>query len=86
MPKRIHRVAPEVKADAIRKIKEEGLTVAQAAKDYGVHEITIYGWLGAGAQGQPTWSEFAKVQKQNKELLALVGELTLRLSAEQKRG
>jgi transposase-like protein len=86
MPRKIHRVAQEVKADAIRRIKGEGLTVSQAAKDYGVHETTVYGWLGAGSQGAPSWSEFAKVQKQNKELLALVGELTLRLSAGQKRG
>jgi transposase len=56
MPKKIHRVAPEVKADAIRKIKEEGLTVSQAAKDYGVYETTVYGWLGAGApKSTPTY-------------------------------
>jgi len=81
-----HRTSPEVKAEIIKKIKEEGISVPQIAKDYGVHHTTIYSWLGAGAQGAPSWSEFAKVQKQNKELLALVGELTLRLSAEQKRG
>src|SRR5712692_10160088 len=78
--------SPEVKAEIIKKIKEEGIVVPQIAKDYGIHHTTIYSWLGAGAQGAPSWSEFAKVQKQNKELLALVGELTLRLSAEQKRG
>ena len=86
MGKKIHRIAPEVKADIIRRIKEEGVTVAQAAKDHGLHESTIYNWIGEGAQGAPSWSEFAKLQKQNRELLALVGELTLRLSTEQKRG
>jgi len=86
MGKKLHRTPPDVKADIIRRIKEEGITVAQAAKDHGLHETTIYGWIGAGAQGAPSWSEVAKIQKQNKELLALVGELTLRLSTEQKRG
>ncbi len=81
-----HRIAPDVKADIVRRIKEEGVPVSQAAKEHGVHETTIYGWIGAGAQGAPSWSEFAKIQKQNRELLALVGELTLRLSAEQKKG
>ena len=85
MPKK-HRIAPDVKADIVRRIKEEGVPVSQAAKEHGVHETTIYGWLGTGAQGAPSWSEFAKIQRQNKELLALVGEITLRLSAEQKRG
>jgi len=81
-----HRIASDVKADIVRRIKEEGVPVSQAAKEHGVHETTIYGWLGSSAQGAPSWSEFAKLQKQNRELLALVGEITLRLSAEQKRG
>lgn len=85
MGKKIHRIANEVKADIIRRIKEEGIPVAQAAKEHGIHETTIYGWMGAGIQGAPSWSEFAKIQKQNKELLELVGELTLRLSAAQKK-
>lgn len=85
MPKQSHRIAKEVKQDVIRRIKEEGIPVAQAAKDHGVHESTIYAWLGATTQGAPSWGELAKVQKQNRELLALVGELTLRLSAAQKK-
>ena len=85
MGKKIHRIANEVKTDIIRRIKEEGVPVAQAAKEHGLHETTIYGWMGAGIQGVPSWSEFAKIQKQNKELLELVGELTLRLSAAQKK-
>lgn len=85
MGKKIHRIANEVKADIIRRIKEEGIPVAQAAKEHGLHETTIYGWMGAGAQGAPSFSEFARIQKQNKELLELVGELTLRLSTAQKK-
>ena len=85
MGKKLHRTPPEVKADIIRRIKEEGITVAQAAKDHGIHETTIYNWIGAGAQGAPSWSEFIKLQKQNRELLALVGEITLQLSNTQKK-
>ena len=80
-----HRVSPEVRAEIVKKIKEEGISVPQISKDYGVHHTTIYSWLGAGAQGTPTWSEFARVQRQNRELLALVGELTLQLSTAQKK-
>ena len=85
MGKKAHRIAAEVKADIIRRIKEEGVPVAQAAKEHGLHETTIYGWMGAGIQTAPSWTEFAKIQKQNKELLELVGELTLRLSTAQKK-
>lgn len=82
---KLHKIAPEVKADILRRIKEEGVSVATAAKDHGVHETTIYNWLGAKVKGAPSWMDVAKLQKQNKELLGLVGELTLRLSAAQKK-
>lgn len=85
MSKKHHRFSAEVKADIIKRIKEEGVPVTQAAKDHGVHETTIYGWLTQGATGSPSWSEFARIQKQNKELLELVGELTLRMSSAQKK-
>ena len=85
MNKKAHRIAEEVKTDIIRRIKEEGIPVAQAAKEHGIHETTIYGWMGAGAHGAPSFSEFARIQKQNRELLELVGELTLRLSVAQKK-
>jgi len=85
MGKKAHRIANEVKADIIRRIREEGVPVAQAAKEHGIHETTIYGWMGAGATAAPSWAEFSRIQKQNKELLELVGELTLRLSASQKK-
>ena len=85
MGKKSHRIAADVKADILKRIKEEGVPVSQAAKDHGIHETTIYNWMGTGIQGAPSCSEFAKIQKQNRELLELVGELTLRLSATQKK-
>lgn len=80
-----YKISPEVKADIIRRIKEEGIAVAQAAKDHGVHESTIYNWLGGGAKGAPTWSEFSRMKKERDDLLRLVGELTVRLSTAQKK-
>lgn len=84
MSKKSHHIPAEVRADILKRVKEEGVSVAQAAKDHGIHETTIYGWLGKGASGTPTWGEFSRLQKQNKELYELVGELTLKLSVAQK--
>lgn len=83
--KKGYRIAKEVKADIIRRVKEEGVSVAQAAKDHGVHETTIYNWLSAGISSAPSWSEFARLQKQNRELFEVVGELTVKLSQAQKK-
>ncbi len=83
--KRGHRIAAEVKADIIRRIKEEGVSVPQAAKDHGISTATIYTWLGTGASGAPSWGEFSRLQKQNKELFEVIGELTVQLSAAKKK-
>src|SRR6202162_4023600 len=84
MNKKHHRIAADVKADILRRVKEEGISVAQAAKEHGVSEGTIYGWMVKGATGAPSWAEFSRLQKQNRELLELVGEITLKLSMTQK--
>ena len=84
MAKKYHRIPKDVKADILRRVKDEGVSVSQAAKDAGISEQTIYDWLGKGAEGPPSWSEFSRLQKQNKELLELVGEITLKLSVAQK--
>jgi transposase len=80
-----YKVAPEVRQQFIERIKNEGLSVSQAAKDAGVSETTVYGWLGKGAESVPSILELAKLKRENKELLELVGELTLKLSAAQKK-
>ncbi len=83
--KKGYRVAKEVKAEIIRRVKEEGVSVSQAAKDAGVHETTVYGWLGAGVTSAPSWGEVSRLQKQNKELFEVIGELTIKLSQTQKK-
>lgn len=85
MSKKNHKISSEVKTDIIRRVKEEGVSVSQAAKDHGVADRTIYSWLGKSAQGNPSWAEFAKLQRQNRELFEVVGELTVKLSQAQKK-
>ena len=84
MTKKYYRVPQDVKADILRRVKEEGVAVSQAAKDAGISEAAIYDWLGKGASGAPSWSEFSRLQKQNRELFEVVGELTVKLSQAQK--
>ena len=83
--KKGYRVAKEVKAEIVRRVKEEGISVSQAAKDAGVHETTIYGWLGSKVEGIPSILEYAKLKRENDELLRLVGLMTLKLNETQKK-
>ncbi len=83
--KKQYRIAPDVREQILKRIKEEGIPVAQAAKEHGVHEATVYNWLGKGLKEAPTIGELVRVKRQNQELLALVGELTLKMSQSQKK-
>ena len=80
-----HRIAPEVKEQIINRIKNEGVTVIQAAKDHGVNENTIYGWIAKKVEGQPTLSENVKLKREVDQLYKLMGEMTLKLSEAQKK-
>lgn len=79
-------IAAEVKADIIRRVKEEGVPVAQAAQDHGVSDQTIYNWLGGDIKAAPSWGEFSKLKRERDEFLRIIGELTVNLSTAQKRG
>jgi transposase-like protein len=80
-----HKIAPEVKEQIIHRIKNEGISVAQAAKDHGISEVTIYSWIAKKVDGQPTLSENIKLKRENEQLFKLVGEMTLKLSETQKK-
>ncbi len=83
--KKTHRIAPEIREQILKRIKEEGVSVAEAAKEHGVSEVTVYSWLGKGLKETPTLGELVRLKRQNEELLALVGELTLHVSRSQKK-
>lgn len=80
-----YRIAPDIKAQIISRIKNDGVSVAQAAKDAGVSDASIYGWLGKQADGGPSVLEIAKLRRENALLKELVGEITLKLSETQKK-
>lgn len=69
-----HRIAPDVKEQILQRIKNEGVSVVQAAKDHGISEATIYGWIAKKTEGQPTLSELIRLKRENEQLLMLVGE------------
>lgn len=85
MLKKGHRIAQDVKEQILHRIKNEGVTVAQAAKDHGISEVTIYAWIAKQTETSVSISEYLRLKKDNENLLKLVGEMTLRLSETQKK-
>jgi len=80
-----YRISKEVRDQILKRIKDEGVSVAQASEEHGVSTHTIYRWLTKGASSNPSWNEIAKLKKENKALLGLVGEITMKLSCAQKK-
>lgn len=86
MAKQGFRIAVEIKNEIISKLKHDGLSVMDAAKQYGISDKTIYNWLGTKAKGSVSLLEFNRVKKENDQLKQLIGDITLKLSAQEKRG
>ena len=71
------QIAPEIKEKIINKIKAEGLSVAQAAQEFGVSLKTIYQWIGSNGTVEPGLVEMNRLKKENAELKQIIGSLTL---------
>lgn len=85
MGKKRHRIAPDVKAQILRRVRDEGVPVSQAAEEHGVSTATIYQWLAKDVDRLAARGELARLRRENQSLLTLVGELTMKLSQAQKK-
>lgn len=83
--KKSFKISPEIKEQILKRVKEDGLPVSQIAEEHGISPNTIYAWLSGKVKAAPGWKEFSKLQKDNKALLSLIGELTIKLSQAQKK-
>ncbi len=86
MAKQGYRISTEIKEEIIKKIKHEGLSVMDAAKQYGISDKTIYNWLGTKARGTVSILEHNKVKKENEQLKQIIGDLTIKMSTDAKKG
>ena len=86
MAKKGFKISNEIKTEIINRIKNDGVSVTEAARDHGISPGTIYNWLGTKAKGVVSLLQHNKLKKENEELKRLIGEITLKLSGEQKKG
>jgi transposase-like protein len=80
-----NKIAPEIREQIINRIKNEGVTIVQAAKDHGIPESTISTWIARKVEGQPSLGEIIKLKRENDQLKQLIGDITLKLSETQKK-
>lgn len=85
MPKGKPLVSKEVKEQILKRIRDEGLPVAQVASEHGLHPKTIYGWLGKNVTGSPSILEVSRLKRENQALKQLIGQIMLDLKLEKKK-
>lgn len=80
-----HVIAKETKEQILRRIKDEGITVSQAAAEHGVSTKTIYNWMRGSTIIDHSTLEINRLKRENKELAELIGHLTLNLERTKKK-
>lgn len=70
-------IAQDIKDQIIGRIKNNGEPVSKLASEYGISVKTIYGWLRKQSEKQISFLEYARIKRENKLLLEIVGKLTL---------
>lgn len=70
------KISQEIRDRIVEKIKNEGLSAGQAAREFSVSPNTIYGWLGKGKIGADTL-EMGKLKRENQQLKLIIAELML---------
>lgn len=80
-----HVIPKEKKEQILNRIKTEGVSVPQAAKDAGISNATIYTWLGRTAQGQQTSTQVIRLEHELQGAYELIGKLTAELVGVKKK-
>lgn len=77
------KVPTEIKAEIIDKVKG-GMTVAEAASQYGISSKTIYTWLSNQVKPEMSILEINRLKRENDELKRIIGIITLDLERGKK--
>jgi transposase len=80
-----HVIAKETKEQVLKRIKEDGISVPTAAKDAGISDATVYGWLGRTAQGKESSTEVFRLKRELQGAYEVIGKLTTELSILKKK-
>lgn len=71
------RIPAELREQIINRIRTEGVSAAQAAKEHGIHPVTVYTWLRRSTVLPSNILQINKLRRENEELKRLLGQAML---------
>jgi transposase-like protein len=71
------RISPEIKEQILHRIRTEGISAAQAAREHGISTPTVYAWLQRSTILPSNILQFNKLRRENEELKRLLGQAML---------
>jgi len=77
------RVPIETKREVLDKVKN-GMSIADAAKQYALSTKTIYTWLSNQIRPEISILEYNRLKRENEELKRIIGIITLELERGKK--
>jgi len=71
-------VSPEQRAKILSAVKDEGMSIVDAAKTFLVTEDTIKKWMRKQSRnGHTSSTEMERIKQENQELKTIIGEMIL---------
>jgi len=78
-------VTPEQRAKILSAVKDEGMSIIDAAKTFLVAEDTIKKWIRKQSKnGHTSSTEVSRLKQENQELKAIIGEMILHQKMKRK--
>lgn len=77
-------IKKEIKEEILDRVRNQGLSVPDAAKHYGINNRTIYGWLAKAGLNNPNNQKLRELTNENERLYAIIGRLTTELNKVKK--
>lgn len=71
------RIPAELKDQILHRIKTEGISAAQAAKEHAIPVPTVYSWLSRNAEIPSNILQINKLKRENEDLKRLLGQAML---------
>lgn len=85
MPNKKQSIPKDLKNQILERVKTSGKSIKEIAAEHGISTTCIYTWLKDGAAGSSS-RDLLRLEKENRELKQIIGELTIQLGVGQKKG